>query len=40
VAVNAGAVSALVLSGETTREMLAASTLKPDYVFASVRDIP
>jgi HAD superfamily hydrolase (TIGR01457 family) len=39
VAVNAGAVSALVLSGETTKPMLDASVLKPDYVFDSVRDI-
>ena len=35
-AVNAGAVSALVLSGETKREMLEASPTVPDYVFADV----
>ena len=39
VARNAGAVSALVLSGETTREMLDASPQKPDYVFGSVNDL-
>lgn len=39
VAQNAGAVSALVLSGETTREMLDASPRKPDYVFDSVNDL-
>ena len=33
---NAGTVTALVLSGETTPEMLAASPLQPDYVFADV----
>ena len=33
---NAGAVSALVLSGETNREMLEASPDKPDYVFDDV----
>jgi len=38
-AVNAGAVSALVLSGETDRAMLAASEVKPDYVFADVREL-
>ena len=37
--VNAGAVSALVLSGETKREMLDASPVKPDYVFDSVMEI-
>lgn len=39
VAQNAGAVSALVLSGETTREMLDASPQKPDYVFDSVNEL-
>lgn len=39
VAQNAGAVSVLVLSGETTREMLSASPQKPDYVFDSVQDL-
>lgn len=36
VAANAGALSALVMSGETTPEMLSASDVKPDYVFDSV----
>lgn len=40
VARNAGAVSALVLSGETTKAMLDASPQKPDYVFSSVSQIP
>ena len=39
VAKNAGAVSVLVLSGETTPEMLAAPETKPDYVFPSVREL-
>ena len=38
-AVNAGAVSVLVLSGETKRESLEASPVKPDYVFDSVVDL-
>lgn len=38
-AVNAGAVSVLVLSGETTREMLEASPINPDYVLDSVAEI-
>ena len=33
---NAGAVSVLVLSGETTREMLESAVQKPDYVFEDV----
>ena len=33
---NAGTVTALVLSGETTPEMLAASPIQPDYVFEDV----
>lgn len=36
VAKNAGAVSVLVLSGETTEEMRLASEIKPDYVFPGV----
>lgn len=39
VARNAGAVSVLVLSGDTTREMLDASPQKPDYVFSSVQEL-
>ena len=39
VAANAGAVSALVLSGETGRDMLAAAEVKPDYVFEGVGEI-
>lgn len=37
VAKNAGAVSVLVLSGETDEAALAASELKPDYVLPDVR---
>ena len=33
---NAGTVTALVLSGETTPDMLQASPVQPDYVFADV----
>ncbi len=36
---NAGAVSVLVLSGETNREMLEASPDKPDYIFKDVGDL-
>ena len=39
VAKNAGAVSVLVLSGETTREMLSASPIKADYVFENVAEL-
>ena len=39
VGVNAGAVSVLVLSGETTPEMLAKSDVRPDYVFPSVKEL-
>lgn len=39
VAVNAGAVSVLVLSGETTPQMLAGSPTKPDYVFRDVAEL-
>ena len=38
-AANAGAVSVLVLSGETKRESLEASPVRPDYVFDSVADM-
>ena len=37
---NCGFVSVLVLTGETDREMLAESEVKPDYVLEAVRDIP
>ena len=36
---NAGVSTALVLSGETTREMLEASPQKPEFVFDSVGDL-
>ena len=36
---NAGVSTALVLSGETTREVLDASERKPEFVFDSVGDI-
>lgn len=39
VAVNAGAVSVLVMSGETTPDILAASETKPDYVLADVAEL-
>ncbi len=39
VAVNAGAVSALVLSGETDESVLAKSQVRPDYVFADVAEL-
>ncbi len=39
VGVNAGAVSVLVLSGETTEEMLSRSEVRPDYVFPSVKEL-
>ena len=39
VAQNAGAVSVLVLSGETTAEMAAATDRKPDYVLADVAEL-
>ncbi|HOT51308.1 MAG TPA: HAD-IA family hydrolase, partial [Candidatus Hydrogenedentes bacterium] len=38
-AYNAGTVSILVLSGETTREDLARAERRPDYVFDSVREL-
>ena len=37
--INAGAVSVCVMSGETTREMLEKSDVKPDYIFPSVVEI-
>ena len=37
---NSGFVSILVLSGETKRDMLETSAVKPDYVFDFVKDIP
>lgn len=39
VAQNAGAVSVLVLSGETTEKMLADCEKKPDYVFSDVKEM-
>lgn len=39
VAVNAGAASVLVLSGETDLDMLARSEVKPDFVFADVAEL-
>ena len=39
VAQNAGSVSVLVLSGETTQEMLESAERKPDYVFADVAQL-
>lgn len=37
--INAQALTVLVLSGETTKEMLEQSTIKPDYVFSSIKDL-
>lgn len=39
VGVNAGAVSVLVLSGETTQEMAEQSDIKADYIFPSVKEL-
>ena len=39
VAQNAGAVSVLVLSGETTPEMAAAAERQPDYILPSVKEL-
>lgn len=39
VAQNAGAVSVLVLSGETTREMADRAERKPDYILADVHEL-
>ena len=36
---NSGCVSILVMSGETTKEMLGASPYKPDFVFPSVKEL-
>lgn len=36
---NCGFVSVLVLSGETDKDMLAKSKIKPDYVFDKVKDM-
>jgi len=37
--INAGTVTALVMSGETTEEILAASPDKPDFVLSSAKEI-
>lgn len=39
VAVNAGAVSVLVMSGETTADMLPGSPTKPDYILRDVAEL-
>lgn len=39
VAQNAGAVSVLVMSGETTEEMVKAADRQPDYILADVREL-
>ena len=39
VAQNAGAVSVLVMSGETTPEMAAAAERQPDYILPSVKEL-
>ena len=39
VAQNAGAVSVLVLSGETSPEMAAAAERQPDYILPSVKEL-
>ena len=39
VAQNAGAVSVLVLSGETTREMVCSAERQPDYVLSDVQEL-
>ena len=39
VAQNAGAVSLLVMSGETTQEMAAAADRKPDYILKDVHEL-
>ena len=39
VAQNAGSVSVLVLSGETTKEMVDAADRKPDYIMADVAEL-
>ncbi len=37
--INAGCVSVLVMSGETTEEILAESSVKPDIVLTSAKEI-
>ena len=39
VAQNAGAVSLLVLSGETTSQMAAEAARQPDYILPSVKEL-
>ena len=39
VAQNAGAVSVLVLSGETSEEMAAETDRQPDYILPSVKEL-
>ena len=39
VAQNAGAVSVLVLSGETSQAMAAAAERQPDYILPSVKEL-
>ena len=39
VAQNAGAVSVLVMSGETTEEMVRAAERQPDYILADVKEL-
>ena len=39
VAQNAGSVSVLVMSGETTEEMVRAAERQPDYILADVREL-
>jgi ribonucleotide monophosphatase NagD (HAD superfamily) len=36
---NAGVRTGLVLTGETTREMLSASAVQPDFVFESLQTV-
>lgn len=38
-AINAGVTSICVLTGETTKELLESSDVKPDYVFDSIKDV-
>lgn len=38
-AINAGVTSVCVLSGETTKEMLSDSPVKPDFVLDSIKDL-
>ena len=39
VAQNAGSVSVLVMSGETTEEMVQGAERQPDYILADVREL-